>query len=93
MVDKVLREDEICKPYNFCGKLLPTNHDCLRFVLSRTNMKVRDTSHKEAVLLMAKSLHEIWTSADCCPYTRKHIANIFHKQVWETYKYLLREKS
>ena len=92
MVDQVFRDEELLKPFNFSKKLLPTNTDCLRFVLSRTHMKAREMSHKEAVSLMAKCIHEIWTAADCCPFSQKYITTLFQSQVWDTYKYTQREK-
>ena len=92
MEEKVFHDNDLSKPFHFSKNLLPTNNDCLRYVLSRTNMSVRAMSHTEAVSLMAKSLHDIWSAADCCPYTRRHITTLFEKRVWETYLHLLREK-
>ena len=50
-------------------------------------------SHGDAVNEMARKVVEIWEKADCCPYTWQHVASLFDKQVWQTYRSLLREKT
>ena len=92
MNNKVLHDDEISKSFVFSQKLLPTNHDCLLYVISLTNKEVQQMTHMNAVWEMTRLLGDIWTAADCCPYSRKHIVTLFEKQIWDTYKYLLREK-
>ena len=87
----ILNDDEIAEPYTFSSKLLPTNHDCLRYVISRTN-KVQKTTRDTAIWEMARLVETIWNKADCCPSSRSVIVNKFENNVWKVYCHLLREK-
>ena len=88
MSQKILNDDEIAEPYTFSTKLLPTNHDCLRYVISRTN-NVKKTT---AIWEMVRLVETIWNEADCCPGSRNVIVNKFENNVWKVYCHLLREK-
>ena len=93
MSEEIFHISELTKPYDFPNNQLPTIHDCILFVLSRTHKHSRCLSHQEAVWKMAVLVEEIWTKADCCPYSAKHIYDQLFKKTWDVYTFLVREKS
>ena len=77
----------------FSNKKLPTVHDCLLYVLSRTNKDAKRSQTRQQIIWEpAKIVEDVWNKADCCPYTQKHIATLFEKNVGDKYTFLLREK-
>ena len=88
----IFHEYELETPYNFPTNVLPTKHDCLLYCVSRTNQRTRLTTHALAVRDMAVLVEDIWSKADCYPFTTNHIATLFEKKVIEPYLHLLREK-
>ena len=44
------------------------------------------------VLEMSWKIEDIWNKADCCPFTFKHIAELFERDIWQKYLYLKQEK-
>ena len=94
-VDKmyeVFYENEVDKPYHFRNDELPTIHDCMRYVISRTNHQNRSGKHTPVVTDLAHLVNDIWTKADCCPLSVRHIVDHFEKNVYSSYVYLKREK-
>ena len=92
MVD-FFEESELTNHFQIRKDLLPTKGDCLLYVISRTNKKAKDVmKHSSAVLKLAGIVEKIWNDADCCPFTRTHIAKIFDEKIWKPYVHLRREK-
>jgi len=80
----------LLEEYEFGNDMLPTKHQVLLYVMSRTfNGK---KNNKIVVNQMSKSVENIWKKADCCPFTQKHISKLFEQQVWKPYLHLRRER-
>ena len=90
--ENIFYVNELTKPYDFVDNMLPTIHDCIQFVISRTNTKTKLMTHMIAVRKMAEHVEKIWCAADCRPYSVKHICELFERNVWNSYQFLLREK-
>ena len=76
--------NELTKPYDFVDNMLPTIHDCILFVISRTNTKTKLMTHVIAVRKMAEHVEKIWRAANCCPHSVKHICELFQRNVWNS---------
>ena len=64
MYNEVFYVNEVDKPYNFRIDELPTSHDCLRYVISRTNQHNRTGQHKVVVHDLAELVKDTsWLSA------------------------------
>ena len=48
--------------------------------------------HNPAINNLNKIVGEICNKADCCPFTQKHISELFEQKIWKPYLYLRREK-
>ena len=73
--------------------MLPTKHDCLLYVVPRTNEKTKDAmTHILAINNFAEIAEDIWNKADCCPFAQEHIWKLFEQEVWKPYIYLRCEK-
>ena len=93
MSEDIFYVNELTKPYNFVNNnMQPTIHDCMLFVISRTNSKTQLMSHQNAVKKMAEQVEKIWCAADCCPFSVKRISELFERDAWNSYQFLLREK-
>ena len=86
----VFSEEELSKIHKLNSKVLPTKNDCLLYVLTRT--RHGNANYETVVNHLAKEVENIWKKADCCPFAMKSIIKAFKSEVWEKYKYMLREK-
>ena len=58
--------------------MLPAKHDCLLYIVSRTNNKTKDAmTHNSAINNLTKIVEDIWSKAGCCLFTQKHISKLF----------------
>ena len=81
---------ELLQPFELPEVTLPTKNECLLYVVSRTINKI--AQHNTIILELSRKVEDIWNKADCSPYTFKHIAKLFDKDIWQRYLYLKREK-
>ena len=87
--EKFFSQDELDHEHSLRKDMLPTKTDCLLYVVSRT---VAGTHrHATVVRELANEVETIWTNADCCPFTEKHIAKLFEDEVWNKFQFLKRE--
>ena len=91
MANKIIKDREVLKPFELSRRILPSKHECLLYVVSLSNQCARKISHKSAVYRLAKLCEEIWNKADCCAYWDKTIIKLFESEIWDKYKFLLRE--
>lgn len=89
-IDNFFGQDELLEEFEFRKDMLPTKHEVLLYVVSRTNKG--NKVNKVIVNEMAKQLEEIWEKADCCPFTMKYIARLYDQEIWKPYLHLRREK-
>ena len=89
-MSKIFTQYELLQAFKLPNAILPTKTDCLLYVLSRTIKIIgkRDT----VVLEMSRKTEDIWNKADCCPFTFKHITELFERGIWQKYLCLKREK-
>ena len=81
---------ELASPSKLKPDVLPTKHESLLYVYSRTVHKLR---HDNVVLDFARKVVKIWEKADCCPVTITNAVEKFEKDIWQIYRYLMRERS
>ena len=86
--DNFFNQNELDCPFNLRKDMLPTKMDCLLYVVARTGT---NEPHSSIVCELSAEIETIWKNADCCPFTEKHIANLFEQQIWGKYRYLKRE--
>ena len=93
ITDDFFTEDEFWQQFNFRSDLLPTKTDCLLFVVSRTHNKTKEQmKHSYVVHQMATIVENIWSKADCCPFSKKYIMKLFDQNIWKPYLYLRRQR-
>ena len=89
-MSEIFTQPELLQPFELPDVTLPTKTECLLYVISQTINKIG--KHSTIVLELSRKVEDIWNKADCCPYTFKHIADLFDKDIWQRYLYLKREK-
>ena len=89
-MSEMFTQYELLQPSELPNVTLPTKTECLLYVLSRTINKIG--KHDTVVLEISRKIEDIWNKADCCPFTFKHIAELFERDIWQKYLYLKQEK-
>ena len=65
-IDNFFKEDELFQHYEFRNNMLPTKHDCLLYVVSRTNKQKKDAmTYNPAINNLTKIVEDIWNKTDC----------------------------
>ena len=78
-MSEMFTQYELLQPSELPNVTLPTKTECLLYVLSRTINKIG--KHDTVVLEITRKIEDIWNKADCCPFTFKHIAEFFERDI------------
>ena len=78
-MSEILIQYELLQPFELPNATLPAKNECLLYILSRTINKIG--GHDTVVLEMSRKLEDICNKADCCPFTFKHIAELFERDM------------
>ena len=78
-MSEMLTQYELLQPSELPNVTLPTKTECLLYVLSTTINKIG--KHDTVVLEITRKIEDIWNKAGCCPFTFKHIAELFERDI------------
>ena len=79
-MSEIFTQYELLQPFELPNDTLPMKTECLLYVLSRAINKIG--KHDTVVLEMSRKIEDIWNKADCCPFTFKHTAELFERDIW-----------